>query len=116
MSSSVTTMGMSDDPFEVVAHMRAFREYAGQHKGEEHGEPAVDRKAGIEIDGVRRRRNGLADRADDDAEHLQREQRPGDRAQALGIGGDEWVAGGHGFDHREEPLEDAVVERNRNEA
>jgi hypothetical protein len=64
---------MSDRPFEVVAHVRAFREHAGEHEREDHGEPTVDREPGIEIDRMRRRRNRLADRADDDAEQLQRE-------------------------------------------
>ena len=41
-------------PFQVFAHARAFREDAGQQEGEEDGEPAVDRKAGIEMDRVRR--------------------------------------------------------------
>ena len=30
-----------------------FREHAGQQEREEYGEPAVDRKAGIEMDRVR---------------------------------------------------------------
>ena len=72
-------IAMLHGPFEVFAHERAFREYASQQEGEEDGEPAVDRKAGIEMDRVRRSRNSFADRADDDAEKLQREQRPGDR-------------------------------------
>src|SRR5687768_11138338 len=78
-SSSLTAIAISHRPFEVVAHQCARREHARQQEREEHGEPAVDRKAGIEIDRMRRTGNGLADRADDDAEQLQREQRPGDR-------------------------------------
>jgi hypothetical protein len=71
-------------PFEVFAHERAFREDAGQQEREEDGEPAVDRKAGIEMDRVRRSRNGLADRADDEAEKLQREQRDGQAFKPTG--------------------------------
>src|SRR5688572_9500901 len=80
-SSSFTAIAMSHRPFEVFAHARAFREHAGQQEREEYGEPAVDRKAGIQIDRMRRSRNGLGDRADDNAEKLQREQGPGDRLQ-----------------------------------
>ena len=36
--------------------------------------------------------------------------------QALGVGRDERVAGADRFHHREQPLEDAVVHRNRDEA
>jgi hypothetical protein len=57
-------IAMLHGPFEVFAHERAFREHAGKQEGEEDSEPAVDRKAGIEMDRVRRSRNGLADRAD----------------------------------------------------
>src|SRR2546421_6733236 len=49
-SSSLTAIAMSHGPFEVFAHQRAFREDAGQHEGQEYGEPAVDRKAGVEMD------------------------------------------------------------------
>src|SRR5207248_2721315 len=88
-SSSLTAIAISHRSYEVVAHERAFREHAGQHKREEHCEPAVDRKAGTEMDGMRRTRNGFADRADREAETLQREQRPGDRLQTRCVGGDE---------------------------
>src|ERR687898_449875 len=80
-SSSLTAIAISDRPFEVFAHARPFREHAGQQKREEHGEPARDRKAGIELERMRRTGNGSGDRADDEAEELQREQRPGDRLQ-----------------------------------
>src|SRR5882724_11080516 len=63
-SSSLTEIAISHCPFEVFAHARAFSEHAGQQERQEYGEPAVDRKAGIEMDRVRRSRNGLADRAD----------------------------------------------------
>jgi hypothetical protein len=55
---------MSDRPFEVFAHERAFGEHAGQKESEEHGEPAADRKAGLDMERMRRRRNRLRDRAD----------------------------------------------------
>ena len=74
-SSSFTAIATSHCPFEVVAHERAFGEHSGQQEREEDGEPAVDRKARIETDRMRRSRNGLADGADDEAEKLQREQR-----------------------------------------
>jgi hypothetical protein len=41
---------MSHRPFEVFAHARAFREHAGEQEREEYGEPAVDRKASIEVE------------------------------------------------------------------
>src|SRR2546430_10588647 len=69
-SSSLTAIAMSHGPFEVFAHERGFREHAGQHKRENYREPAADRKAGIEMDWMRRTRNGLADRADDETEKL----------------------------------------------
>src|ERR1700704_3683643 len=102
-------IAMLHGPFEVFAHERAFGEHAGQQEGEEDSEPAVDREAGIEMDRVRRSRNGLADRADDDAEKLQREQRPGDRLQTGRVGGDEWAALTNGPNDREQPFEDDVV-------
>ena len=92
---------------------RAFREHAGQQEREDHGEPAVDRKAGIEMERMRRSRNALGDGADDDAEQLQREQRPGDRLQTVRVRGDERVAAAHRLDDREQPLEDDVVQRDR---
>src|SRR5437762_10806679 len=61
-SSSLTAIAMSHGPFEVFAHERAFREHAGQQEREEYGEPAADRKAGIEMERMRRSRNGLGDR------------------------------------------------------
>src|SRR5687768_2109351 len=56
-SSSLTAIAMSHRPFEVVAHQRACREHTREHERKEHGEPAVDRKAGIDIERVRRRGN-----------------------------------------------------------
>src|SRR4030095_7723081 len=91
-SSSLTAIAMSTRPFEVFAHVRAFREDAGQHEREQDGEPAVDRKSGIELDRMRWSRNGLADRTDDEAEKLQPEQRPRDRLQAGRVRGDERIA------------------------
>ena len=61
MSSSLTAIAMSHHPFEIFAHHRALRENAGQQEREKYGEPAVDRKARIETDWMRRSRNGLAD-------------------------------------------------------
>ena len=61
------------------------------------------------MDRVRRSRNGLADRADDEAEKLQREQRPGDRLQTGRVRGDERVALTNGLNDREQPFEDDVV-------
>src|SRR4030095_8492991 len=84
-SSSLTAIAMSDRSFEVVAHERAFRDHPGQQECEQDGEPAVDRKAGIEVHGMRRSRDGLADGADDDAEQLERKQRPRDHPQIPGI-------------------------------
>jgi hypothetical protein len=46
----LTAIATSDDPIEVFAHERAFCEDAGQQEHEEHGELAVDRKAGIEME------------------------------------------------------------------
>jgi hypothetical protein len=68
---------MSHRPYEVFAHERAFREHAGQQEREEYGKPAVDRKAGIYMERMLWGRNALGDRADDETEKLQREQRPG---------------------------------------
>ena len=58
-----------------------------------------------------RRRDRLGDRRDDHAEQLQRDQHPGDRVQPVGVGGDERVAGANRPDHRQQPLEDQVIER-----
>jgi hypothetical protein len=60
-------------------------------KGEEHGEPAVNQKAGIDIERMRRMTRSC-DCADDKAEKLQREKRPGDRLQTGRVRGDERVA------------------------
>src|SRR5205809_6698062 len=60
-SSSLTAIAMSHCPFEVFAHERAFREHPGQQKREQYGHPAVDRKAGIQMERMRRRRNRLRD-------------------------------------------------------
>ena len=57
----------------------------------------------------------LGDRADDDAEKLQREQRPGDRLQTVRVRGDERVARANGLNDRKQPFEDDVVERDRDE-
>src|SRR5256885_1704494 len=115
-SSSLTAIAISHRSYEVFAHERAFREHAGQHEREQDGEPSADRKAGIELDGMRRSRNGLADRADGDAENLQPEQRPGDLMQTGRVGGDEWVARANRLDDREQPLEDNIVQRDCDEA
>src|SRR5207248_3434252 len=69
-SSSLTAIAMSHHSFEVFAHERAFREHAGQQEREEYGEPAADRKTSIYVDRMRWIRNGLGDRADDNAEKL----------------------------------------------
>src|SRR5262245_53863235 len=66
-SSSLTAMAMSHRSLEIFAHVRAFREHAGQQKREQYGEPAADRKAGVKMNGMRRSRNRLADGTDDDA-------------------------------------------------
>src|SRR6185295_5987075 len=50
MSSSLMAIAMSHRPFEVFAHVRAFGKYAGQQENKEHGEPAIDRKAGVQMD------------------------------------------------------------------
>src|SRR5688500_20092284 len=46
MSSSLTTIDMSDRPFEGVAHARPFGGGSSQHEHEEDGEPAGGREAG----------------------------------------------------------------------
>ena len=58
----------------------------------------------------------LRDRADDEAEKLQREQRPGDRLQTERVRGDERVARANRLNDREQPFEDDVVQRDRDEA
>src|SRR5436305_12727856 len=69
-SSSLTAIAMSHDPFEVFAHERAFREHAGQHERENDHEPAADRESGIEMDRMRRTRNGLTARTNEDDENM----------------------------------------------
>src|SRR4029077_6179258 len=91
-SSSLAAIAMSARPFELFAHQRAFGEHAGQQEREEHGEPAADRKARLEMERMRLRRNSLSDRADDEAQKLQREHRPGDRLQTKRVRRDERVA------------------------
>ena len=81
-----------------------------------YGEPAVDRKADIEMERMLRSRNGLGDRADDQTEQLQGEKRPRDRLQALRVRADEWVARANCLDDREQPFEDDVVQRDCGEA
>ena len=93
--------------------MRAFREHSGQQEREQYGEPAVDRKAGIDIERIRRTRNAPRDSADDEAEKLQREQDPGDRLQTLRVRGDERVARADRLNDREQPFEGGVVQRDR---
>src|SRR4030095_10531156 len=60
-SSSLTAIAMSHRPFEVSGQARPCREDAGQQEREEYGEPAVDRKAGIEMERMRRSRDTLGD-------------------------------------------------------
>ena len=43
-------------------------------------------------------------------------QRPGDRPQTVRVRGDERVARANRFNHREQPFQDPVVQRNRGEA
>src|SRR5512145_1991978 len=69
-SSSLTAIAISHRAFEIVAHERSLCEHAGQQEGEEYGEPAADREAGIEMDRMRRRRSNPGDRADQQAEEL----------------------------------------------
>src|SRR5262245_56487328 len=114
-SSSLTVIAMSHRPFEVFAHVRAFREDAGQQEGEEYGEPAADRKAGTEVERMRRRGNGFGDPTDDETENLQREQRPGNRLQTRRVRSDEWVAPANRLNDREQPLQDDMIEGNRGE-
>src|SRR3954451_25434216 len=63
-SSSLTAIGISHRPLKVFAHERAFGEHARQQEREKHGEPPVDRKAGIEMERMRRSRNRLGDCSD----------------------------------------------------
>src|ERR1051325_7890069 len=90
-SSSLTAIAMSYRPFEVVAHERSFRKHACQQEREKDGQPAVDRKAGLQVEWMRRGRNDLADRADQHAEKLQRHEPPADGLQTHRICGDESI-------------------------
>src|SRR3982751_2995185 len=58
-SSSLTAIAMSHRAFEVFAHQRAFRKYAAKHEREDHGEPAIDGKARIQMQRMRRRGHRL---------------------------------------------------------
>ena len=60
-------------------------------------------------------RERIADPADDEADDLQREQRPGDGLQPGRIRSDERIALAHRVDDRQQPLEDEVVQRDRSE-
>src|SRR3977135_856561 len=115
-SASLTAIATSHRPFQVVPHVRALRKHTGQQEREEYGEPAVDRKAGIQAERMRRRRNGRGDYADHYTESVQRDQRPGDRLQTVRVLGDKRVARADRLDDREQPLEDDVVQRDRGEA
>src|SRR5215213_6144463 len=101
MSSSLMAIATSHRPFEVFTHERAFREHTGQQKCKEYGEPAVDRKAGVEMERSRRSGNGFGDGTDDDAENLKREQGPRDRLQTGCVRGDEWIASANRLHDRE---------------
>src|SRR6185436_12251268 len=115
-SSSLTTMAMSDGPFELFAHDRACGEDAGQDESQEHGEPAAGREAGVEVEGMLGGRDGLADAADHYAQQLEGEQGPGDGLEPHSVGGHERIARAHRLDHGEQPLEDDLVERDGREA
>ena len=77
-------------------------------------QPLIEKPAS-RLTRMRRSRNGLGDRADDEAEKLQREQRPGDRLQTGRVRGDERVARANRLNDREQPFEDDVVQRDRGE-
>src|SRR5262245_12000262 len=115
-SSSLTAIAISHCPFEVFTHDRAFGKDAGQQKREEYGEPATDRKAGIYVERMCWSRNRPGDRADDEAEKLQRQQRPGDPLQTVRVRGDERVAGANRLNDRAQSFEDSVVQRGRGQA
>src|SRR5690348_5127070 len=91
-SSSFTMIAMSHSPLDVFAHQRALGEDTREDKGQEDGEPAADRNAGVEVKRVSRGRNSLANGADGEAQELEHEQCPGDGLEAFGIRGDEWIA------------------------
>src|SRR6202790_1012373 len=74
-SSSLTAMAMSHRPFEVFTHQRAFGEDAREDEGQNDRQPAAGRKAGIEMKRMSGRRNGFADKPDDEAEQLLPEQK-----------------------------------------
>src|ERR1700754_68012 len=102
MSSSLMAIAISNRPFEVFAHERALSEHAGQQEREEHGQPAIDRKAGVHMKRMSWSRNGLGDCADHNAEKVQREQHPGDRLQPRRVCGDERVACANRLHEREQ--------------
>src|SRR5215471_16910266 len=62
-SSSLTTIAMSHGPVQVLAHQRAFGEDTREDECQENGEPAADRKAGVEVQRVSGVGHHLADRA-----------------------------------------------------
>jgi hypothetical protein len=61
---------------------------------------------------MRRSRDRLLNAADDEADELQQEQHPGDRLQTISVGRDEGVARANRLDHRDQPFEQGIVERN----
>src|SRR5438105_10183970 len=110
-SSSLTAMAMSHHPFEVFTHQRAFGEDAREDERQDDRQPAAGRKAGIEMKRMSGRRNGFADKPDDDAEHLLPEQKPGDRLQAVCIHGDKGIADANRLHYRRQPLEHGEIQR-----
>src|SRR5688572_27722095 len=115
-SSSLTTMAMSDGPFEVVAHAGAFRKDAGQDEREQHAEPAADGKAGVQINRMRGSRNRLRDGADGNAEQLKRQHRFRYRLQALRVRRHERVPGANRIDDGHQALEHGIVQDDDDEA
>src|ERR1700676_4704891 len=115
-SSSLTAMAMSHRPFEVFTHQRAFGEDAREDEGQNDRQPAAGRKAGIEMKRMSGRRNGFADKPDDEAERLLSEQNPGDRLQAVCICSDEGIALANRLHHRHQPLEQGEIQRDGNES
>src|SRR5262245_20982298 len=77
-SSSLTVIAMSHGPFEVGTQPCAFGEHAREYECQQHGKPAADRKAGVEVQRMFGVGDRLAYRADDHADQLEREQGPGD--------------------------------------
>src|SRR4051794_119511 len=114
-SSSLTTIAISDGPFEVFAHQSAFREHSREDEGQDHTEPAVDRKSSIEVKRKLLGRDRLADAADDGAQELKGKQRPGNRLQAIRVDRNERIASAYRLHHPEQPRENEVVERNGDE-